>query len=284
MLDLSQEENMTVYIEYVIIDNVIIDYLLLKATFVFTGFSSRKCRLFLCAFLGAIISLVFPLVEINGLILTSLKIMSGLLILLLANNYKSFNAFFRCTIVFFLLTFLSGGAVTGLYNLLGISLGTESVVASVILPVYLVLKLLSKTIIYLCKRVNIVKFCYDVELTYYDKSIKAKGFLDTGNNLYYKENAVILCSKGFAKEFLGDSILTTKFNKLKVSTVAGEKTNLCFKIDKFILYNQKQEHIFNYVTVCIADFDSTEYQIILHPALLKEKNGIESNKFFQKVS
>ncbi len=274
---------MTVYIEYVIIDNVIIDYLLLKATFVFTGFSSRKCRLFLCAFLGAIISLVFPLVEINGLILTSLKIMSGLLILLLANNYKSFNAFFRCTIVFFLLTFLSGGAVTGLYNLLGISLGTESVVASVILPVYLVLKLLSKTIIYLCKRVNVVKFCYDLELTHNGKSIKAKGFLDTGNNLYYKENAVILCSKDFAKEFLGDSVANTKFSKIRLSTVAGEKTNLCFKVDKLILYIQNKEHIFNYVTVCIADFDSEEYQLILHPALLKEKNGIEYNKPFQKV-
>ncbi len=275
---------MTVYIEYVIIDNVIIDYLLLKATFVFTGFSSRKCRLFLCAFLGAFIALVFPLVEINGLISTSLKIMSGLLMLLLANNYKTLNAFFRCTVVFFLLTFLSGGAVTGLYNLLGVSLGTESVVASVILPVYLVLKLISKTIIYLYKRVNITKFCYDVKLFYKDKSIMAKGFLDTGNNLYDKENAVILCSNDFAKEFLGDSIVNTKFNKLTVSTVAGEKTNLCFKVDKFILYIENKEHIFNYITVCIADFNSDEYQIILHPALLKEKNGIESNKFFQKVS
>ena len=284
MLDLSQEENMTVYIEYVIIDNVIIDYLLLKATFVFTGFSFRKCRLFLCAFLGAIISLVFPLVEINGLIHTSLKIMSGMLIILLANNYKSFNAFFKCAIVFFLLTFLSGGAVTGIYNLLGISLGTESVVASVILPVYLVLKLLSKTIIYLCKRVDVVKFCYDVELTHNDKTIKAKGFLDTGNNLYDKESPVILCSSGLIKKFLGESIINIKFNKLKLSTVAGEKTNLCFKLDKFILYLENKQHIFNYITVCIADIVGDEYQIILHPALLKEQNGIESNKFFQKVS
>ncbi len=274
---------MTVYIEYVIIDNVIIDFLLLKATFVFTGIPYLERRLFLCAFLGACVALVFPLIEINGLIFTSLKIMSGLLILLLANNYKSFNAFFRCSIIFFLLTFLSGGAVTGLYNLLGISLGTESVVASVVLPVYLVLKLLGKTIIYLCKRVNINKFCYDVKIFYKDKSITAKGFLDTGNSLYDGENAVILCSSDFAKEFLGDRILTTKFNKLKVSTVAGEKTNLCFKVDKFILYIENKEHIFNYITVCIADFNSDEYQIILHPALLKENNGIEYNKPFQKV-
>ena len=66
--------------------------------------------------------------------------------------------------------------------------------------------------------------------------------------------------------------------------MAGEKTNLCFKLDKFILYLENKEHIFNYITVCIADFVGDEYQIILHPALLKEQNGIESNKFFQKVS
>ena len=275
---------MTVYIEYVIIDNVIIDYLLLKATFVFTGISSKGCRLFLCAFLGAIIALVFPLVKVNQLILTSLKIMSGLLILLLANNYKSLNAFFKCSIVFFMLTFFSGGAVTGLYNLIGLPFGTESVVASVILPVYLLLKLASKTIIYLCKRVNVNKFCYEVELIYKDKRVKAKAFLDTGNNIYNGEKAVILCSKDFAKEFLKDNIVKTKFNKIRLSTVAGERTNLCFELDKFILYINQEGHIFNYITVCIADFNSDEHQIILHPALLKEQNGIESDKIFEKVS
>ncbi len=274
---------MTVYIEYVIINNLVIDFLLLKATFIFTGIPYFGRRLFLCAFLGACVALVFPFVETNGLILISLKIMSGLLILLLANNYKSFNAFFKCAIVFFLLTFLSGGAVTGIYNLLGIPLGTESVVATVLLPVYFIIKLTRKTIIYLSKRVNTQKFCYEAQLFFKDKSIKAKGFLDTGNSLYDGDNAVILCSSKFIKEFLGESIATVKFKKLKLSTLAGGKTNLAFRLDKLILYIQNKEHIFNYVTVCIADLGSSEYDIILHPALLKEINSIETDRIFEKV-
>ncbi len=272
---------MTVYIEYVIINNLIIDYLLLKATFIFTGISLKERRLFLCAFLGAIISLVFPLVKTNFIILACLKIMSGLLLLLLASSYKNLNAFVRCSVVFFLLTFLSGGAIIGVYNILGLPLGTESVVASAFILVYLLLMLFRKAFIYLCRRINSLKFSYDVKLFYKDKSILAKGFLDTGNNLYDKGSAVILCSSEFIKEFLKDSIVTVKFNKLKISTVAGEKTNLAFKLDKLILYIDEKEHIFNDITACIANLGDND--IILHPALLRGRNSIETDKFFEKV-
>ena len=274
---------MTVYIEYVIINNLIIDFLLLKATFIFTGIPCFGRRLFLCAFLGGIISLVFPLLHLNSVFLFLLKVMAGLLLLLLANNYKSLNAFVKCAVIFFCLTFLSGGATYGIYNLLGITVGTEIVVLCAFLPVYLIIKLAKKVFTYLSQRVNSIKLCYEVQLFYKDKSIKAKGFLDTGNNLFDNENAVILCSSDFAKEFLGDSIINTKFKKLSISTVSGESQNLAFQLDKFILYLDQKEHIFNYVTVCIANLSSSDYDIILHPALLKEQ-GIESNRFFKEVS
>ena len=54
---------MIVYIEYVLIDNFIIDYLMLKATFNLTGMPVKKRRLFLCAFLGAAIALMYPLMQ-----------------------------------------------------------------------------------------------------------------------------------------------------------------------------------------------------------------------------
>ena len=79
---------MTVYVEYVIINNLIIDYMMLKATFSLTRTEYRKRRLFICAFLGALISLIYPLIEAHFLILTSVKVLSGVLIVLLANNYK----------------------------------------------------------------------------------------------------------------------------------------------------------------------------------------------------
>ena len=274
---------MTVYIEYVIINNLIIDFLLLKATFIFTGNPYKGRRLFLCAFLGAIISLVFPLVSFGGVLLTCLKVMSGLLIILLASRYKGLNGFVKCAVIFFCLTFLSGGAMYGIYNLFGVTIGTEFVAIFTFLPVYLIIKLARKVFVYLSKRANAIKLCYEVKLFYKDKSIKARGFLDTGNNLYDKENAVILCSSEFAKEFLGDSIINVKFNKITLSTVAGQSLNPSFRLDKFILYIGEKEHIFNYVTVCIANLKTGDYQIILHPALIKEQ-GIESNRFFEKVS
>ena len=186
---------MTVYIEYVIIDNLIIDFLILKATFSLMKISYRKRRLFLCAFLGALIALVYPLLEINQIILTLVKILSGLLLLLLANDYKTAKSFYICAVIFFSLVFLTGGAVIGIYNIFSIPLSTEVSVALVVLPVYLIIKSLGELIAYFYKRKEIVSFLYKVELKVYGKTLTATGFLDTGNGAFDKGEPIIFVIK-----------------------------------------------------------------------------------------
>ena len=56
---------MTVYIEYAILDNFVIDWILLKATLSLTGRTAKKGRLFICSFIGAIFALITPLVYFN---------------------------------------------------------------------------------------------------------------------------------------------------------------------------------------------------------------------------
>ena len=69
---------MKVYIEYVLIDNFVIDYLLLKATFAVTGYPYSKGRLFLCAFLGSLFALLYPLIPVGEPFITISKILFGL--------------------------------------------------------------------------------------------------------------------------------------------------------------------------------------------------------------
>ena len=60
----STGANMTVYIEYVIIDNFIIDYLLLKTSLVLSGANAQRARLLFCAVLGVGFSLLLPIISV----------------------------------------------------------------------------------------------------------------------------------------------------------------------------------------------------------------------------
>ena len=120
---------MTVYIEYVFIDNLIIDYLLFKATFTLTGNGYNKGRLLFCAFLGGVFALLYPLISAHTVIVTVIKVLFGLLIMLLANSYRTKKNFYVNTVVFFGLTFLVGGAIIGVFSLLGLEYSAEFSIA-----------------------------------------------------------------------------------------------------------------------------------------------------------
>ena len=274
---------MTVYIEYVIINNVIIDYLMLKATFVLTGNPIVKRRLFLCAFLGGVVALVYPALEINQTILTIVKIMAGLLIVLLASEYKSAKSFYITAVIFFFYTFLTGGVIIGVFNLLNIPYQTEFIVAIIVLPVYLVLRMCGEVVKYFYKRKTVSNFLYDIELSKSTKSVKAKGFLDTGNNLFDGDNPVILCDKHLAKKLLESQLKDIKFKRLEVFTATGSRQNLAFNLDRLVLYKSGKAHIFENVTVCISHLNFDGYSVILHPHLIKENFDNEDVKSVEKV-
>lgn len=274
---------MTVYIEYVIINNVIIDYLMLKATFLLTGNPIDKRRLFLCAFLGGVIALVYPALEISQIILTLVKIMSGLLIVLLASKYKTAKSFYVNAVIFFFYTFLTGGVIIGVFNLFGIEYQSEFIVGGIVVPVYLVLRASAEVVKYFFKRKTIASLIYKVDLTIKSQTINAKAFLDTGNSLLDNGEPVILCDKHLAKKLLSNQIAKTQFKKIEILTATGRRQNLAFKLDRLILYTTDKSHIFENVTVCIAHMNFDGYSVILHPDLIKENYNDENVVGIKKV-
>lgn len=262
---------MTVYIEYVIIDNLIIDYMILKATFALTGKTVTRGRLFLCAFLGAMVALIYPLIGLSGIILTAIKILSGLLIVLCAGRFKDFREYYISVSVFFLYTFITGGAVIGLFNLFNLNYSEEVSVALMALPVGIVINALSAVIRFIYRRKEVRALIYKVSLTLNGKTVFASGFMDTGNALYDGDRIVIVCNKRFFTEFIGDGVLKVKLKKIKVGTVNGDKLNFAVDLDVFKIYIKDEPNIFNKVTLCATEGSVGEgYDLILHPALLEK--------------
>ena len=274
---------MTVYIEYVLIDNFAIDFFLLKATFSLTRKRVPRWRLLLCAVLGAGIALVFPLVQVHTVILSLIKTAAGFLIILLAAEYSSFKDFYVNAALFLGLTFALGGAITGIYSLLGVDPSSEFSIAAMALPAYVLLKAVTATVKYIYRRKDIISAVYEIEMTVNGVAVKANGFFDTGNALYDGDSPVIVCGKKFAEKFIKDSI--PKIKHIYYGTVSGRDRMLAFKIDNLKIYIGDKPNIFNNVTLGVAKKNvGTGYDVILHPALAEAVYENESIGKTEKVS
>ena len=261
---------MQVYIEYVLIDNLVIDYLLLKAACFITGRTIKNKRLFFSAILGAVTALIYPLIGGAKIISVTVKLLSGLLIVLTATSYKTFREYYITALMFFVLTFLTGGAIIGVFSILNLDYSNELSIALMIIPVYLAVKSVSEVVRYIYRQKSVMSECVEVELSLNGAVVKGRGFFDTGNALYYEQDPVIIVNKDLAKKLLGD-FHGVKISEIRVKTVAGESKNLAFKIAELKIYKKDKANIYNNVTVCVsAKFLGDGYDVILHPDFMEE--------------
>ena len=259
---------LAVYIEYVLLDNIIIDYLLLKYTFLLVRGESGFWRLLLCSFLGAAFAAAMPIIDLPQYIAIPLKLAFSAVLVFAAGKFKTKKSYLISFIVFNLYTFLLGGSVTGVFNLFHLPLDKEYSVGLVILAAYFLIKLAHKGVTLLYRRKNIYSCVSECEIELNGRSVKAKGFLDTGNNLYDTESnlPVVVCSKSVAFTLTDGFKIKIPGKYIRVSTAVGADKMLVFKIDKLKIYNRDKVNIFDNVLLGVARhaFAESGYDLILH--------------------
>lgn len=274
---------MIVYIEYVLINNFIIDLLLLKSTFLITGKRVKRLRLILSSSFASVFSLIFPLINLPNFLIILLKILLGILILVVACNFSSKKEAYIHLIVFILLTMFTGGGIYFIYNFLGVSVNSELVIATIFIPSFLLLKLIKGVINFVYRRKNIESCSYLVSLNIGGKKIEVKGFLDTGNNVYYQDDPVIVCNKKVVSEFFKDASFYKCLKEIEILTVNGKSKNYVIKLDSFEVLTKGYDNIYNNVWLMISKRNLIGTEVIIHPDLINKKE-IEYASHYKKVS
>lgn len=262
-------QKVKVYIEYVILDNFIIDYLLLKYTFILTRTKSSFWQLLLCSFLGTAFAVLLPLLSINAQIKTALKVVFSFLIVLSCGLYRSKKSFFICYFIFLTFTFLLGGGISGIFNIFNLSLDREYSIGIVIGLGYLLIKIITKIITFIYRKKTVFNYLYDCEIILKNVRLKVKGFLDTGNRLYENnENLpVILCNSSVAYNLTNGFKNKIKGNYLELTTVSGEEKIFVFKIDCIKIYQEDKTNIYNNVMLGISKRNFNDFDLLLHSEL-----------------
>lgn len=220
---------MNVYVEYVVLDNLVLDFLLLFAAAKTLRLPVRRWRIFLGACVGVVCAVVS--VYVTGVWAYVVKAACLFVMCFVAVGWG--RKLFWYILLTCAYTFVLGGAIVGLFNLFNVDyLNSNGQFYEMRVPLF-VYVLAVAAVAFLCYSIvtfvcqarkiapHTVKIAVKLEKTY-----NAVGFCDSGNTLCHNGLPVCFVTKKFGNfaEYFVKQILLGKAEEVVVTTVAGSKT------------------------------------------------------------
>lgn len=268
---------MTVFVETVFVENLIVDLFLLWLTSKTLNRRQSWQNLFMAAGFGSVFAILSSNLAVSGVVALGLKL--SVAFLMCVSLDFSFNKILQKTGLFLFYTFCFGGLLIAIFWFLGKPTNADlGLICSTNLPVGAILVLVL-VFCYLCfcgikkfyKKQKIDKFCYDLKLTIFGKEIVLKGFLDTGNSVFDSQNnPVLITNKKHLKVLLEkdfDKFLNCPYELINIKSVSGSKQVLVFRPDK-CEFDGKTKN----VAIGLCDdnlFVKSDFDVILNPKLLE---------------
>lgn len=183
----------TLYIilEYLLIENFIINFLILYLTKIIIRDQGKLRRLILGGIFASIYSLAYFLPFKTYLLSSVGKIIISLLIVMVSFSFVNMKIFIKTTIAFFITSFIFAGGVIGtLFINLGnyfskdINLSLEHFPVKILI-IGILLSFLGSRIIFRYFNIRVIRENYiaDVVIHYKNQKINIEALLDTGNSL-----------------------------------------------------------------------------------------------------
>lgn len=208
---------MTIYIDIVLLENLIMNYIILLATGLIMKLKIKNIRLLFSSLVGAIYSILAyaEILEIYSNII--LKIILSIIIIYIAYNPQNVKQLCKTLLLFYLTSFAFGGAAFALIYIVrpqdiimknGLFLGTyplKTVILGAIIAFGVIITAFSVVKNKISKK---TLFC-DIEIKINGKIIKTKAMLDTGNMLKepITNTPVIVVEKVLLNECMPKEIL-----------------------------------------------------------------------------
>ena len=261
------------YIEYVLFENLIINYFI-----VFTAqkILNEKSKLsYLGIIFSTIISLLCPLFNLTVISSVFVKFFTSILITSLCFEMKNFKQAIASHFIFLSSTFLYGGAIEFLNQMLD-----KLTILYVILCSFALMIICNFTIKFLHKRKILQNFSAKVTIIDKNKVVVEKGYFDSGNLLYDPITSKPIClitQEVFQKLFGGNiiDIFLKKFDEknlknghyISVNSALKSGKMLVFTVEKIIIETDEKSEVFKDVCLGLSfsGFEKAMHsQVLLH--------------------
>lgn len=182
---------MTIYIDVVLIENLIMNYIILFSTAIILKIKMKHIRLILGSLLGSIYSVIayMSILEIYSSMI--LKIILSIIIVYIAFNPQNVKQMWKNILIFYLTSFVFGGAAFALIYIVkpqdilmknGLFLGTYPL-KTVMLGAIIAFIVITTAFTIVKSKISKKDMYCDIEIKLHDKAIKTKAMIDTGNML-----------------------------------------------------------------------------------------------------
>lgn len=182
---------MTVYIDIIFLENLIINYIILYATGIISKAKIKQLRIILSSIIGATYSIMNYIVNIQIYSSVLLKILLSILMIYVAYKPQNFKLLGKKIILFYLVSFVFAGAALGIIYMVnshnitiqnGILVGSytiKTIFIGVIIAFFIIIVGFNIIKTKISKKDLICNIKVDIN----GKSIKTKAMIDTGNFL-----------------------------------------------------------------------------------------------------
>ena len=182
---------MTIYIDIVLIENLIMNYIILFTTAVVLKIKVNHIRLILASLLGAGYSIIAYMGIIKVYSSIILKIILSVLIIYIAFNPQNIKKMCKDLLLFYLVSFVFGGAAFALIYIIkpqnilmknGLFLGTYTL-KTVMLGAVVAFCIIIVAFEIIKNKISKKDMFCEIEILINQKKIKTKAMIDTGNML-----------------------------------------------------------------------------------------------------
>lgn len=269
---------MEIVVEYILVDNIIINYLIILLSKKILKLQITVWKAVLSSVIGATFALLLPIMILPTYILLPLKFILGFLMVLIAFPYSNLKKTLTYFLVFILMTGLMGGVCFVVIYMFSGNLSTNMLFYSAPIPIGLILLICSVTtyfvsslikLFYRKKREN--NFIYEAIIINNGKKVKINAFLDSGNTLIdpvSKKPVIIISYPLFNK------LYNLPLEQIIMKKVTSE--------------NIKNSHYISFDTVgkssCMLVFEIEEIKILISKAQVRSIENVLLGLSFANIS
>lgn len=280
---------MTLYIEYVILDNFVVDYMLLG---LIGACNKRKIKFiykFFSCLIGTISAIFLPYILKYKVLVIVYKILTAMLMILIIQNRGGIKKYLFNLSLLFLFTFVFAGAMLCVLNMVQVKYTLSGVllynfefpISVFLLLFYIGFWLLRKVIMHLSTQLKANNYTCEITLIDGGKEVKAVALFDSGNTICKDGNSVSIISMDMffklhaeypINKFLFKNLDTSTLRDacyMDINSISYNCKCLSFKLDNLIINGIEYPN--SIVAVPCKNFKN--YDCILNSTYLDGVNG-----------
>lgn len=287
---------MEVYIEDVILDNLIIDFLILLLTAKLLRKNIRYYRLIIASLIGVLFTILNVVVTIKGLSLFLYKFILALLMVIVAYGEKKIKKIILNYITFIFVTLIVGGGCFFIcFNYGVIVMGQDGTISyQLALPLGIIVGVIMLISFFLFQIFEVIKrkaeisnFVYKATLCHNNRQIHLTAFLDTGNTLIdpiTNKPVLFITYDNFKKLFKSVYLQEIFLKKIPKELKDGHYIDayfmskkskiLVFTLENIILHQNKFKYVIKNASVGVTFAKLNENLncgLLLNSDIIKEK-------------